>query len=517
MSVEFSGRSQNAAGLTKEFADKGHELVEKVADSAFHNRDMAPTTWAERKWGMKDIAALWISMSACIPTYTLASSLIDGGMNWWQAVVTIFLGNAIVLIPMILNAHAGTKYGIPFPVYCRSSFGILGANIPALLRALVACGWFGIQAWIGGAAIYMILAVYQPQWKDMPKDLFGINAPQLACFLLFWAVNMFVIYRGIDSIRILLNIKAPLLIALGLLLLAWAYREAHGFGPILSQPSEFGPGGEKAGQFWAFFFPALTANVGYWATLSLNIPDFSRYAYSQRDQMVGQALGLPTTMGLYSFIGVAVTSATIVIYHETIWDPVVVLTKFQNPVVLIVAMFALCLATLATNIAANVVSPANDFSHLWPRRISFRTGGLITGIIGILMQPWKLYSDPSGYIFKWLIAYSGLLGAVGGILIADYFLIRKTRLNLPGLYRKDGPYWYTWGFNPSAIIALIAGIAPCVPGFLATVELAQVAQIWIDLYHYAWFISFGISFVVYAALMAARRAATASLSSPENP
>jgi NCS1 family nucleobase:cation symporter-1 len=496
-----------ASNLAKQAADGSPELVEKLADSAFYNHDLAPTSWAERKWGTKDIAALWISMSACIPTYALASSLIDGGMNWWQAVLTIFLGNAIVLIPMVLNAHAGTKYGIPFPVYCRPSFGILGANIPALLRALVACGWFGIQCWIGGAAIYLILAVYQPQWKELPHNLFGLNLPQLACFLFFWAINVFVIYRGIESIRLLLNFKAPLLIGLGLALLAWAVREAHGFGPILSQPSKFMAGGEKAGQFWAFFFPALTANIGFWATLSLNIPDFTRYAYSQRDQVVGQALGLPMTMGLYSFIGVAVTSATLVIYHEAIWDPVVLLTKFENPVVLIVALFALCLATLATNIAANVVSPANDFSNLWPKRISFRTGGLITGIIGILMQPWKLYSDPSGYIFKWLIAYSGLLGAVGGVLIADYFLIQKTRLDLPGLYRKTGPYWYTRGFHLRALVALVAGIAPCVPGFLATVELASVPQLWIDLYHYAWFMSFGISFVVYALLVAFRTTA----------
>jgi nucleobase:cation symporter-1, NCS1 family len=480
----------------------GTPLADDVSRSAFYSRDMAPTSLAERKWAMKDIAALWISMSACIPTYMLASSLIAEGMNWWQAVLTIFLGNAIVLIPMVLNAHAGTKYGIPFPVYCRASFGIVGANIPALLRALVACGWFGIQAWIGGWAIYQILAIYLPDWKELPQiEHLGINVAQLGCFLFFWGINMLVIYRGIESIRILLNIKAPLLIILGLALLAWAYEGAGGFGPILSQPSRFEPGGPRAGQFWQFFFPALTAMVGFWATLSLNIPDFSRYAYSQRDQIVGQALGLPTTMGLYSFIGVAVTSATVIIYGEEIWDPVVLVTKFTNPLILVVALFALCLATLATNLAANVVSPANDFAHLWPRRISFRTGGLITGVIGILIQPWKLVADPSGYIFTWLIAYSALLGAVGGILIADYFLMRWTRLDLRGLYEKDGPYWYWSGVNPVALIALALGIAPCVPGFLATVAGAEVPAIWTQIYHYAWFVSFGVSFLVYVALM----------------
>jgi len=480
-----------------------YELTQDLSSSAYYNADMAPTTLADRKWGLRDIAALWISMSACIPTYMLASSLISEGMNWWQAVLTIFLGNTIVLIPMVLNAHAGTRYGIPFPVYCRASFGILGANVPALLRALVACGWFGIQTWIGGWAIYKILTVYFPAWESLPDIGIGINIAQFACFMFFWSINMAVIYRGIESIRVLLNIKAPLLLLLGLVLLSWAYVRAGGFGPMLSQPSAFAPGGAKAGQFWSFFFPALTAMIGFWATLSLNIPDFSRYAYSQRDQVLGQALGLPTTMGLYSFIGVAVTSATVVIFGESIWDPVVLLARFENPVILVVAMFSLCLATLATNIAANVVSPANDFAHLWPRHIDFRRGGLITGIIGILIRPWELIADPSGYIFKWLVAYSALLGSVGGILIADYFVIRRMRLELPALYQRDGEYWYKGGFNVSALVALTAGIAPCVPGFLGTIGMTSPSAVWIEMYHYAWFISFGVSFLVYLVLMQA--------------
>ncbi len=474
------------------------ELTTDLSSSPYYNRDMAPVAAADRKWGVRDMAALWISMAACISTYMIASSSIEVGMNWWQAIATVLLGNVIVLIPMVLNAHAGTKYGIPFPVYCRASFGIRGANAPAVLRALVACGWFGFQTWAGGSAIYTIVAMQIPSWDNLPKlSGLGINAAQLGCFLFFWSINILVIYMGVDSIRLLLNFKAPLLIILGLLLLRWAYVEANGFGKILEQPSKFDTGGEKAGQFWAFFFPALTANVGYWATLSLNIPDFSRYARSQRDQALGQTLGLPTTMALYAFIGVAVTSATEVIYGKSIGDPVELLKKFHSPLVLIGAMFALCLATLATNIAANVVSPANDFAHLWPRRISFRTGGLITGLIGILIQPWRLYAD----ILNWCIAYSALLGAVGGILIADYFVIRKTRLDLAGLYQREGPYWYCGGFNAKGLIALVLGIAPCVPGFLGTVNLIEVSKFWLELYNYAWFMSFGVSFVIYAGMM----------------
>jgi NCS1 family nucleobase:cation symporter-1 len=487
--------------MTSPQIELSEDQLADLQRSTLFNADLAPVPPSRRKWRFGSFAALWISMSACIPSYMLASSLIGGGMNWWQAILTIFLGNLIVLIPMVLNAHAGTHYGIPFPVYCRASFGTVGANVPALLRALVACGWFGIQTWIGGNAIYKILVIFIPSLgTGHPLGFLAITPVQLVCFILFWGINMLVVYKGIDCIRWLLNIKAPLLIVLGLMLLFWAYNKAGGFGPILSQPSDFAPGGPKAGQFWTYFFPALTGMIGFWATLSLNIPDFSRYAVSQRDQVLGQALGLPLTMALYSFIGVAVTSATVIIYGEKIWDPIDVLAKFNNPVVLVVALFGLCIATLATNIAANVVSPANDFAHLAPRLISFRMGGLITGLIGVLMMPWKLVADPNGYIFTWLIAYSALLGPIGGILIADYFVWRRRWLDLAALYQADGEYRFTNGFSIIALIALLAGALPSLPGFLVQVKAIsadKVAPSLVGLYSYAWFIGFAIAFFTY--------------------
>ena len=464
------------------------------------NEDLAPVPPERRTWRAGSYAALWVSMSACVPTYMLASSLVGGGMNWWQAVLTIFLGNAIVLVPILLNAHAGTRYGIPFPVLCRASFGTLGANIPALLRALVACGWFGIQVWIGGEAIHKILAVFVPQLAGGGTGPLGISPSQFACFMAFWLVNMAVVYRGIESIRLLLQIKAPLLISLGVVFLVWAYRAAGGFGPMLSQPSAFDPGQPKAGQFLSFFIPGLTGMIGFWATLSLNIPDFSRYAVSQRAQMLGQALGLPAAMAFYSFIGVAVTSATVVIFGTTIWDPLEVLVRFKNPVVLVLAMVALCVATLATNIAANVVSPANDFAHLAPKRVSFRIGGLITGLIGIVMMPWKLVADPTGYIFTWLVAYSALLGPVGGIMIADYFVYRKRELDVAALYDPNGEYRYTGGWSLVSVAAFLVAALPNLPGFLAQVGIlnpAHLAPVFAALASVAWFGGFAIAFVAY--------------------
>jgi NCS1 family nucleobase:cation symporter-1 len=470
---------------------------------SYTNEDLAPVTEAQRTWGTANFAALWISMSLCIPTYMLASSLIGGGMNWWQALFTIFLGNTIVLVPMMLNGHAGAKYGIPFPVLARASFGIRGANIPALLRAIVACGWFGIQTWIGGFAIFQMLKIWFPvlgsQGSIFP-DSWELDTVPAMTFLLFWAVNMFVIYLGVERIRKILVFKAYFLPAATLALLYWAISASHGLGPILLQPSKF----TNSDQFWNYFFPALTGMVGFWATLSLNIPDFTRYAKSQRAQILGQAVGLPPSMTLFAFVGVAVTSASTIVLGETIWDPIVLVGRFESKILVSFAMFAIALSTLATNIAANIVSPANDFSNLNPSKISFRTGGLITGVIGILIFPWKLIQDPQGYIFKWLIAYSSLLGPIGGIMIMDYFLIRKKHLRSDELYQESGSYWYSWGYNLNAVLALVLGILPNVPGFLVEIGMSSKesfpASI-IGLYHYAWFISFGIAALSYYLLM----------------
>lgn len=453
-----------------------------TTDTSLTNQDLAPTTAAQRTWGTYNYIALWFSMSMEVSTYMLASSLIAGGMNWKQAIGTILLGNLIVLIPMILNAHAGAKYGIPFPVFVRASFGLRGANLPALLRAFVACGWFGIQSWIGGQAIAAMVHVLWPATATMPWVLW-------ACFLGFWLLNMAVVWRGVESIRFLQSFSAPFMLVMSFTLLFWMLHKAGGFGPMLSAPSKF----HTTGTFLHFFFPSLTAMVGYWATLSLNIPDFTRYAKSQDSQIIGQAFGLPVAMTLYSFIGIAVTSASAVIFGAPIWNPIDLLGRFHQPLVAFLAMIALLVATLNVNIGANVVSPSNDFSNLKPSLISFRTGGLITGFLGLAMMPWKLLSSFNNYIFGWLVGYSGLLGPVAGIMVADYFFIRGTRLDVNSLYHRGGPYEYTHGINPRAIAALASGV------IVALIGLFIPSLRW--LYDYAWFVGFGTAAIVYIVLM----------------
>lgn len=472
-------------------------------NSSLYSEDLAPISAEKRTWTTWNYAALWISMSLCIPTYMLSSSLIEGGMNWWQAILTIFLGNTVVLIPMILNGHAGAKYGIPFPVFARASFGTSGANIPAMLRAIVACGWFGIQTWIGGFALFQMARLWIPSLGTLPQifpDSFGLQTGPAICFILFWMLNMYVVYLGVDSIRKLLVFKAIFLPLAALALLFWAISAAHGLGPILNTPSKF----TNSTDFFHFFFPALTGMVGFWATLSLNIPDFTRYATSQKAQIKGQIYGLPTSMTLFAFVGVVVTSATTIVFGTMIWDPVVLAGKFDSKLLVSVAMIAVAISTLATNIAANIVSPANDFANLSPSKIDFRKGGYITGIIGILIFPWKLIADPTGYIFTWLVGYSSLLGPVGGIMIVDYYFIRKQTLEVEDLYNTKGMYTFSKGFNYKAIIALLIGIAPNVPGFFTTIKVfpADLFPNWIiGLYSYAWFVGFLLSGIVYWLLM----------------
>ncbi len=471
--------------------------------------DLAPTRLSQRTWTWKDMMGLWVGMAACIPSYMLASGAVQQGMSWWQAVTVVTLGNVIVLLPIVLNAHAGTKYGISFPVYCRASFGVRGAQVPAMLRALVACGWFGIQTWIGGAAIYVVMVAFWPgvaAWNEALPGI-GAGAVSLACFMVFWFLNIAIIWRGMDFMRFFLNTQAPILIGFPLVLLVWAVIKAGGIGEVIGHGSDLVVAEQKE-SFTRLFFPTLTAVVGFWATLALNIPDFSRYARSQKDQVIGQAAGLPTTMALYALVGVLVTAATVVIFGKAIWDPVEVMGKFESKWAILVALFALTVATLSTNLAANVVGPANDIAHLAPSKISFRMGAVITGVVGILIMPWKLMADPTGYVFTWLIAYSALLGAVCGVMLADYYPYRRRELDLAGLYKADGPYWYVKGVNPVAMVALCAGVLPCLPGFLVAVKLlktdAEGAGLWAgflrvstDLYGYAWFISLGVAGVVY--------------------
>jgi NCS1 family nucleobase:cation symporter-1 len=528
------------------------EALREIEKSPLYNEDLAPVPVEKRNWTTYNYAALWISMAHCIPTYMMASSLTSVGMNWWQALLTILLGNVIVLAPILLNSHPGTKYGIPFPVYARAAYGTYGSNLPALMRAIVACGWFGIQAWIGGQALHTFFAAIIPGWHTLLGGAIGGHTPtEWLSFLLFWGLNIFIIYRGMDLLRHVENWAAPFVLVMTAVLLGWILYQANGVGFLLHQEDKF----QTFGEFFKIFVPSLTAMIGFWATLSLNMPDFTRFGRSQREQVVGQTVALPTTMVLFAAMGILITSAAIVVFPQMkpdeLWDPVKLVGQFSQPLVVAISMFTIVVATLSVNIAANVVSPANDFANAFPRWISFSTGGLITGIIGILIQPWKLLADPTVYIFDWLLGYSGGLGSIAGVLIADYWLVRKKNLELGDLYRTKGVYAYPpnhrvvkliiAGFGAIGIVLsfILIPIADnstiiliwlkriiiiflfCCLGYFITSKgvnwRAVVATVlgcfsaWIGLiipalrplYDYAWFIGFGVSLVAHWALMKA--------------
>jgi len=483
---------------------------EGITATRLISEDLAPTSPEQRTWTTYNYAALWIGMAHCIPTYMMAAGMVDQGMNWWQALLTILVGNLIVLVPMLLNSHGGTRYGIPFPVLCRASFGVFGANIPAILRALVACGWFGIQTWIGGEALDRLLCVTFPSWSQLPHHA-------MACFYLFWILNIYIIWKGMEAVRWFEGWAAPAVLVVTLVLLVYMVFRAKGLGPILSKPGTM----EDWGTFLSRVPIFLTAQIGFWATLSLNMPDFTRYAKDQKAQMLGQSLGLPTTMTLFSAMGVIITSATEVVYGKAISDPTELLTMpdFANPLVVLLSLFTIGIATLSVNVAANVVSPAFDFANLWPSKIDFRIGGTITGVIGILIQPWNLISGSSAYIFTWLAGYSGLLGPLAGIMVCDYWILRKTELAIDELYQENGRYRFSGGYNPWAFLALAVGVLPNLPGFWVQLEatksgqkveqiLASLSPVWQPffewssrVYDFAWMVGFALSFCAYFLLM----------------
>ncbi len=524
------------------------ELADDVIldDPALHNEDLAPTKIAKRTWSTYTFAALWISMAHCIPTYMLASGLISAGMNWWQALLTILVGNTIVLLPILANSHPGTRFGIPFPVFARAAYGVFGANIPAIMRAFVACGWFGINCWIGGQALQTLFKSLWIGWPGLLGPMsdpasswaFGGHYPtEWISFALFWGLNILIVYRGMDIVRRFENIAAPYVLVMTALLVAWAIWRAHGLGAVMRDEGKF----HTLREFWPVFVPSVTAMIGFWSTLSLNMPDFTRFGRSQKEQALGQVVALPTTMTVFALMGIVITSASAEIYGRPVWDPVELVGMFPSRVLVAISMFTVVVATLGVNIAANVVSPANDFANIKPGKISFKTGGLITGIVGALMLPWKLIADPNGYIFKWLLGYSGGLGSIAGVLVADYWFVRRKQLRLADLYRRDGVYAYGTevglasetakgketgegpyregvppgrervryagsGFNPAAIGATLLGCG------LAWIGL--VVKPLAFLYDYAWFVGAGGAGLAYVVLMEPERKRLLNASKP---
>lgn len=491
---------KRTCGIAQALLEPVSAAVPLNPDPSLINEDLKPTSLKERSFSKWEMASLWIGLVVGVPSYYMAGSLVELGMAWWQGIATVMTGNLLLLFPLILTGHPGTKYGISFPVLSRASFGIRGAHIPTILRALVACGWFGIETWIGGQAIFVLLnTLLKRKMTGLFIPWLGTSVPEFACFLAFWILQVVIMWNGMESIRKLEKYSAPILIALSGALLLWAYVNAGGFGPMLSMASQFGKGGARQGMFWSVFFPSLTANISFWATLALNIPDFTRHAKSQADQIVGQ-VGLPVFMGAFTLLGLAVTSSTEVIFGRVISNPIEVLAQIGGIVPISLSIFGVSLATLTTNIAANVVAPANALVNFSPSWFTFRRGTLLTAILGIICQPWRLLQSSESFIYTWLIGYSALIGPIGGIILVDYFILKGRVLDIDALYSGSphGQYWYYGGYNISALASLLVGMAPVIPGFLHTVGLLNMSSpFFLVLYNNSWFVSFFTAGLVY--------------------
>ena len=417
-----------------------------------------------------DLASLWVGLVVGVPSYYLAGSLVDLGMSALQGVATVAFANLVVLGTLVLTAAPAVTHGLPFPVLARAAFGVRGAHVPAVIRALVGCGWFGIESWIGGRAIFLLLPSRLKSYQPLLAPVPGLGAAPLefACFLAFWAAQLGIIMHGMEGIRKLEKFSAPVLIVLTSALLAWAYTSAGGFGRILSLPP--------------------------------------RTARSQADQVLGQA-GLPVFMGMFTFAGLAITSATQAIFGHVISDPIELLGRIGGPATTFLAIFGIGLATVTTNIAANVVAPANALVSMSPRRFTFAKGALVTALLGIAFQPWRLLSSSESFVYTWLLGYSALMGPIGGVILADHYIVRRTALDVDALYSEDsgGPYYFQSGFNVAAMAAMAAGVAPIVPGFLHKVGvLPGVSKTFVTAYNNAWFVSFFVAGAVYSLLCGRR-------------
>jgi NCS1 family nucleobase:cation symporter-1 len=443
------------------------------------NDDLRPCTVAEHDWSARRFASLWAGMCLCIPTYSLASGMIALGMNWYEAVLTIFAGSAIVLIPILLVSHAGTRYGFPYPVFARLWFGTRGAHVPALARAIIGAGWFGINAWFGGLAIDAIVGHIFPLWVEWWPHT-GV------AFAAFWLLNVAVATRGPQAIGRLASISAPTLAVAAIALFIWGASAMGSVPRMLAAPATL-----HGGAFWSSFVPSVIGVVAFWATLALNIPDYTRYATSQRAQLRGQ-LVMPFVMAIFAFIGIAVTSASEFISGKPLWNPVDLIVTFPLPVVIIGGLVVV-LSSITINVGANVMAPARAFENLWPSRVNFALGAVATGLLSLLMQPWAVLASFHNYVFTWLGTYGTLLGPFDGIAIADYWLVRQLRLSLAELYAPSGRYDYKGGWNIRAIAALIVGWIPPLLGLV----FEPLAFLW----GAGWFFSIIVAGLAYALFM----------------
>jgi NCS1 family nucleobase:cation symporter-1 len=454
--------------------------------------DLRPIPPEARTWQWRSLASVWAGIVFCVPSYLLSCGMLEHGMGWWQAVLVVLAGNLVLWIPMVMIGHAGTRYGIAYPVLLRASFGTLGARLPVLLRTAVAVGWFGVQTSVGGFAIYHLLnLMLGGLLEGSALPLVGVSFWQLNCFLGFWLLQVWFLRRwGMDGVHKLAWYGAPALLAAGLLLVLWAWVQADGFASILSSTSRFADGQSMHGQAMDVFPPLLAQMVALWMLLAINIPDYTRYVRDQGQQLLGQFVGLPLGIAFFSLVGVTVPFATVDIFNAEeiaaatgaaaaagaaaavgISDPLEVI-GLMGGFARVLGLLALVLAAFTTNLFAHLVPASTGLVALRPQQLDFSKAATVAACAALLLLPWRIVEWSGGTVFIWLAGLGAMLSPVVGILIADYFLLRRRQLDVAALYQHPGPYSYFRGWSLTALFALLVGNLLAVPGFLMSIDLA---------------------------------------------
>jgi NCS1 family nucleobase:cation symporter-1 len=454
------------------------------------NNDLLPTGESERRWTWWHFAALWMGMVHNIFNFTWIGGLVVLGMSVWQALAVALAGNLVQTALIGLNGRVGAHYGLPFAVWARSAFGVYGANVAALARGAVAVGWFGVQSYLAATAINLLITTVVPGWGRVGHSSFLGMAPSLwAVVVGYWLLNFVVVRNGMGTIRRFESWAGPAIFVVMAILLVWVVVRAGGAGSLLHQHAARYP---TTSDFLAHgFVPAVSLYIaGSWAAMVLNIPDLTRFARSNRQQFWGTMIGLPAASLVYFGMAAVIVSAVQRLYGQTLWNPTDVLATIGNPALSIVGATLLAIATISVNIPANIVSPAYDLTNLLPRLLTFRTAAYLSIVLGFLAMPWQLLSSPET-LYSVLHNIGVVIGPITGIMLADYFVIRRQRMDVAQLFSSMGRYRYRAGYNPVALTVLALVVA-----LLLAAEASSRLH---DVYEHAWLVGVSTAFIGYTA------------------
>ena len=468
-------------------------LVITGAHPKLYNHDLAPTAPEGRTWGVFSLFAMWMSDVHSVGGYTFAASLFFLGLTGWQVLIAMTVGIVAVYFLMNLIGRPSLRYGIPFPVVARIAFGVMGANLAAITRGVVGIVWYGVQTYFASKAVQVLVLTLAPSAGALTHNsILGLFTLGWLSFLFMWFFQLVIFLSGMERIRRFIDFCGPVVYVVMFALAAWMLWQT-GFSSLSLQLSP--PAASPAATIGVMANAAMLI-VAYFAALLLNFGDFARFGKSEAAMKRGNFLGLPVNFLVFSIITVIVTAGTLKVFGQAIMDPVRIVERIGNPVVVIIGSVTFIVATMGINIVANFVSPAYDIANLYPEKIDFRLGGLITSILSVLVCPWMFVASPQA-ITLFVSIFGSVLGPMFGIMIADYYLVKRQTIVVEDLYTlaPEGSFHYDGGWNRRALVAL------AVSGFLSIgLSLLGAYKVILNVGDWGWLIGAGSGALVYRAL-----------------